>query len=96
MQSNDHRALITWSEDLLRLGLPDISQTIDPVVFGVGEDAWSLICRFERSPKAQGNPSEAQVRFLMDGASHERLVACATLRMFERWSMKYATITVVD
>jgi hypothetical protein len=96
----EHRARITWSDEYVRRGLPDVQQTIDPAWFGDGptkeREGWSLECRFERAPKQQGNPSIASVRFRMDGAPHERLAPGTVLLMFEGGTGQYAHVQIVS
>jgi hypothetical protein len=70
------RASIEWSAEHVRHGLPAIAETTDPAWF-IGDapsaHGWSLVCRFEWPPSAQGNPSIAVVAFLVAHAPHERL-----------------------
>ena len=95
----EHRARITWSAEQLQSGLPDVIETIDPAWF-VAEasptEGWSLICRFEQRVCEQGNPSAARVRFMMDGAPHERLKPGVVLRLFERGTQKFATVEILS
>jgi hypothetical protein len=72
-----HQASIRWSTEQERQGLPAFSRTTDPV-WRVDEvpkqdEGWSLMCNFDSPPVVQGNPSIAQVRYLMPDAPH-RLV----------------------
>ena len=53
------------------------------------------MCRFEIPPPEQGNPSVAQVSFLMDGAPHERLVPGLTLWLWEG-NVIAGTVEIVD
>ena len=95
-----HTARITWSTEYVRQGLPDVEETIDPAWFDDGaareREGWSLRCHFDPSPRLQGNPSQATVRFHVDGAPHERLVPGAKLSMFERGGGHYARVEIVS
>lgn len=94
----EHTARITWSDDQVRHGLPDVTQTIDPSWLESdpeGADGWSLVCRFEEPPRQQGNPSIARVRFLVDTAPHV-LRPGTCLRLFERWTTRYAKVEIID
>lgn len=96
----EHRARITWSPACLARGLPDVTETIDPawppgVAPGTSE-GWSLACRFAHSPREQGSPSEARVRFWMDEAPHDLLVPGARLLLRERGTGQYATVEILD
>ena len=95
-----HRARITWSEEQFRLGLPSVSETIDPAWFVSDEprkhDGWSLVCRFTPSPSEQGNPSLAEVHFRMDDAPHSRLQPGTELQLFERGSGTFARVEILD
>lgn len=94
-----HPARITWSSEYVRRGLPDVEHTIDPAWFEDGaageREGWSLRCHFDPSPRLQGNPSQAAVRFNIDGAPHERLVAGVILSMFERGTGQFARVEIV-
>ena len=96
----EHRARITWSDDYVRRGLPDVEQTVDPAWLGDGpsreHEGWTLECRFAVAPKQQGNPSLASVRFRVDGAPHARLVPGAVLLMFEGGTGQYARVEIVS
>ena len=99
MKVMERRALITWSSEYVRRGLPEFEQTIDPAWFGDAStrkgEGWSLACRFESTPKQQGNPSSAHVHFRMDSAPHHSLTPGAVLRMFERGTGHYARVEIV-
>jgi hypothetical protein len=92
-------ALIRWSPEQQRLGLPDLLQTTDPTWLvdevPVKHEAWSLICEFDRSPAVQGNPSLAAVRYLMPTAPH-RLEPGLRLHMFERDTQCFALVEILD
>lgn len=98
--TSEHAARITWSSEQVRLGLPSFASTIDPVWLAADAarraEGWSLVCRFEAPPLEQGNPSMAQVRFMMDGAPHEQLIRGVTLRMFERATGQLATVEILE
>ncbi len=97
--TTEHRARITWSSGQLERGLPDSSETIDPCWFAgdaIGPEGWSLVCRFERPPRDQGNPSLAVIQFLMPDAPHHRLVPGALLSLFERATHRRAIVEVLD
>ena len=98
--TTEHRALVTWSAEQVRQGLPQISETIDPAWFDDAApkkgDGWSLVCRFDPSPLQQGNPSAARVRFMVDEAPHERLRPGISLRLFERGTRGLATVEILD
>jgi hypothetical protein len=92
-------ARIAWSQQHVERGLPEIERTIDPAWF-VGEAlpanaGWSLVCRFMPSPRAQGNPTFAEVEFLMPEAPAHRLVPGAKLRLFDRWTHDFADVEIV-
>ena len=98
--ANEHLAEITWSEALVRRGLPNFDGTIDPAwIEGArpGKDeGWSLNCTFAAPPSQQGNPSKARVRFLMDEAPHDYLRPGAQLKLFERSTSEYAAVLILD
>lgn len=77
-----------------------MTRTIDPVCLNdarPGSDAgWSLICEFERAPVEQGNPSAAQVQFVLDEAPRDWLRPGVSLRMFERATQQYARVEILD
>ena len=95
-----HRARITWSQALTARGLPAFEQTIDPAWLAIGDvgksEAWSLECRFDEAPSIQGNPSQAQNRFMMPEAPHHRLVAGATLYLYEPATSQLAVVAIED
>jgi hypothetical protein len=97
---NEHDALITWSSEFVRQGLPAITETIDPAWFAdqpmEGAEGWSLVCHFETPLSEQGSPSKARVRFWMDHAPHERLRPGTVLRLFERGSRRLARVEILD
>jgi hypothetical protein len=95
---NAHPARITWSAEYVRRGLPDVEQTIDPAWFegdAREREGWSLRCHFDPTPRVQGNPSQASVRFHVEGAPHERLVPGTILSMFERGTGQFARVEVL-
>ena len=98
-KTNEHLARVSWSTDLVRLGLPAETETIDPAWFfeaaGQESEGWSLICRFDLAPVEQGSPSTAWVRFMAEDAPHERLTPGALLRLFERGSQKFARVEIL-
>jgi hypothetical protein len=95
----EHLARITWSDALVRAGLPALLQTIDPAwvdgAVPIKDEGWSLICRFERAPNEQGNPSVAFVRFLVGNAPEHLLKQGAVLRLFERGTLHLATLEIL-
>ncbi len=91
-----HRATITWSHEQETLGLPQRVETIDPAKLGDGGEGWSLVMRFDKPPAEQGNPSDAQVRFLVDEAPHAVLQPGRELRVFERATGQWARIRVTS
>ena len=97
--SRGHLARVTWSAAQVRRGLPAFERTTDPAWFEAdppGADGWSLRCRFEPPPDAQGSPSVARVAFMMPHAPHERLAPGARLRLFERGSGGRALVEILD
>ena len=95
-----HSALIYWSAEQGRRGLPTTSRTVDPAWFEDGEsgrqEGWSLVCEFDAPPSEQGDPSQARVRFLIPDAPHDRLRPGVRLRLFERASQQCATVEILD
>jgi hypothetical protein len=94
-----HRASIRWSPEQQRLGLPQFTRTADPA-WHVNDtpkrdEGWTLLCDFERSPALQGNPSTAQVRYLMPNAPHP-LGPGVRLRLFERATSQFADVEILD
>ncbi len=95
----DHRVRIIWSVAQVGCGLPTFTDTTDKAWV---EDAlppsqgWHLVCHFDQSPRAQGNPSVARVHFLVDDAPHDRLVAGARLRMHQASTTDHAIVEVLD
>ena len=97
MTKREHRALITWSDELVARGLPAIRETVDPIQFRDSYgDGWSLRCRFDKPPNEQGNPSEARVSFLMDNAPHEHLRTGARFPLFERFTGRWIVVEILD
>lgn len=98
--STEHHALIHWSAQQVQLGLPTTPETIDPAWIDGAiprvDEGWSLLCTFAEPPNAQGNPSAALVRFLVDAAPHDRLRAGARLQLFERATMGFAHVEILD
>ena len=94
------RAHISWSAEQRRIGLPVTTESVDPAwLTGGGDrtaDGWSLVCRFDVSPREQGSPSVASVHFLMPDAPHERLVPGAVLELFERDTGARAVVSVAE
>jgi len=97
--SAKHRARITWSPEQVRAGLPVFTKTTDPSWF-LGEEAgaegWSLVCHFSEPPRSQGNPSLAEVRFLMPEAPHGRLTPGTALELFEPATQRRARVDVIE
>ena len=94
----EHPARITWSRQQVEHGLTDVLETIDPAWLDVrtgGAEGWSLVCRFEPSPRLQGNPSAARVRFLVAEAPHPTLRPGVRLQMFERETGGYAVVEIL-
>jgi hypothetical protein len=93
------KARIEWTPEYTRVGLPPVTETIDPSIF-VGDppdaEKWSLVCRYDLPPARQGSPSAAMVHFLMDAAPHDRLQAGAELVMFERGTRRWARVVVLE
>ena len=98
--TTEHTARITWSSEQVRLGLPSVTSSIDPVWLNDdgarSTEGWSLICAFGAPPIEQGNPSLARVRFMMDGAPHESLSPGTVLRMFERATGQLASVEILE
>ena len=98
--ATEHQAQITWSGEQVRKGLPDIKETIDPSWLGSTvpptAEGWSLSCRFDSPPSKQGNPSVGYVRFLVPEAPHAQLKPGAVLRLFERATLTYATVAILE
>jgi len=96
----EHRARVTFSPDQVKVGLPGVTKTTDPAwLEGTSrgrDEAWSLICQFDRPPQMQGNPSLATVQFLVPDAPHERLQPGAKLHLFERATQQLATVEILD
>jgi hypothetical protein len=95
-----HSAWIFWSAEQATRGLPTVARAIDPAWFddtqpGIG-DGWSLVCDFDPPPSEQGDPTTAQVRFLVAEAPHDRLRPGVRLRLFERATNRYATVEILD
>ena len=96
----EHSALVHWSAEQIRRGLPSIQRTVDPAWFvepGNGsEQGWSLVCEFDAPPELQGTPSRARVRFLVSEAPHERLGPGTRLQLFERPTGRRALVEILD
>ena len=96
----EHRARITWSAAQVARGLPDIAERTDPAWLAADPpgrtESWSLVCRFDGSPKAQGSPSLAWVRFLFPEAPADWLRPGTRLHLFERAADAYATVEILD
>jgi hypothetical protein len=98
MDSRMHQASIRWSAERERQGLPAFERTTDPA-WHVDEvpkqdEGWSLMCHFDSAPVVQGNPSIAQVRYLMPNAP--RLVPGLRLRLFEHGTSQFADVEILD
>jgi hypothetical protein len=91
-----HRALIHWSPEHIQRGLSRTSHTTDPAWVPTDEMGWSLRCTFPSPPAEQGSPSTAEISFLMPDAPHDQLRRGAVLRLFERATMGYARVEVLD
>jgi len=52
------------------------------------------MCSFDSSPLAQGNPSIAEVRYLMPDAPP--LIPGLRLRLFERGTSQFADVEILD
>jgi hypothetical protein len=94
-----HQASIRWSAEQEQRGLPAFERTTDPA-WHVDEvpkedEGWSLMCSFDSPPVVQGNPSIAQVRYLMPDAPHP-LVPGLRLRLFERGTSQFADVEILD
>ena len=100
MTGRAHSARIYWSQEHIRNGLPKRDRTVDPAWFNdrwpPTEEGWSLICNFKVPPSEQGDPSVAEVHFLVDGAPHDRLTPGTWLWMFERATRQRARVEIVD
>jgi len=97
MTKTEHRARITWSPALEQQGLPTIHESIDPAWLpSARSEGWSLKYRFATPPNEQGNPSEAQVSFLMDNAPHDQLRPGAKLLLFEKWTGERIVVEILD
>jgi hypothetical protein len=98
--SREHRASIEWTADLVAAGLPDFLATTDPawLVEPLPDDhsGWSLRCRFDSSPRDQGNPSIAFVQYLFPEAPYGAWHVGAQLQLFERKTQQRATVTLLD
>jgi hypothetical protein len=95
----ERRARITWSAARIDRGLPAAEELIAPAWFEAdppGAEGWSLVCRFEHSPEAQGSPSIASVAFMMPDAPHERLAPGARLRLYEGGRDARALVEVLE
>lgn len=91
-------SLVTWSEEQVELGLPNIMVTTDPsnpIDEQYSDEWWSMVCRFEKPPVEQGNPSRAYVRFLLKKAPHKLLQTGAKFQLFERATQKFAVIEIL-
>jgi hypothetical protein len=91
-----HRALIHWSTDQVKRGLPDVSRTIDPSWVDSTSDGWSLAVDFDAPPAESGSPTPARIHFAMDEAPHSLLRPGAVLTMFERQTGQRARVEVLD
>jgi hypothetical protein len=94
----EHHARITWSSQHVAAGLPDTTETVDPAWLGARTpeaEGWSLVCRFDSSPRAQGNPTTAVVRFLVPAAPHAALQPGTRLQLFERGTGQYADVEIL-
>lgn len=99
MRQSPHKARITWSPARVAAGLPGVDKLTQPTKPGLhtppwGEDMWSLVCIFEPPAASQGNPSLAEVSFLMPSAPHNRLEPGARLLMFDA-SFGWADIEIL-
>lgn len=88
MSQPPRKAKITWSPERVAAGLPEAEKLTRPTKPGHdapswGEDMWSLVCVFEPPAASQGNPSLADVSFLMPAAPHGRLEPGAKLLMHD-------------
>jgi hypothetical protein len=94
-----YQARITWSDEQVQLGLPGQLETIDPAwtpdAVPRVDEGWSLVCRFASPPSQQGNPSLAEVAFLVEGAP-EALTPGAFLKLYERDTGKYARVEILS
>ena len=98
--THSHSAWIFWSSERAARGLPSLSRVIAPAWFDDAppgpDEGWSLVCDFAQPSADQGDPSTAQVRFLVAGAPHARLCPGVRLRIFERETQRYATVDILD
>jgi hypothetical protein len=97
--SPSYQARITWSDEQAQLGLPDQLETIDPAWTSDAvprvDEGWSLVCRFASPPSRQGNPSLAEVAFLVAEAP-KVLTPGALLKLYERGTGKYARVEILS
>lgn len=95
-----HAAQITWTNEQVSRGLPTVVEAIDPTWVGddvpLKDEGWSVVCRFDRTPRDQGNPSSARVHFLAPDAPHSRLTVGASLQLFERDTSRFAAVKILD
>ena len=93
------RARITWSSAHVARGLPSASELVAPAWFEAdapGAEGWSLVCRFEASPEAQGSPSLASIAFMVPHAPHERLAPGTRLQLYEGGRDERALVEVLE
>jgi hypothetical protein len=62
MVQSEHDALIEWSDEQVKCGLPTTTESVDPALFARGEEGWSISCCFDILPSKQGNPSRVRVQ----------------------------------
>lgn len=84
------KALVTWVPTVEggRSALPMAHQYATVARFREdgarwSEEAWSVVLDFPVTPAEQGSPSVGEVRFLVDGAPHERLHVGNAFELFE-------------
>ena len=58
------------------------------------QEAWSIVLAFDEPPVAQGNPSMARARFLVEQAPVDRLKPGRTLELYEG-KKKVAMVEIV-
>jgi hypothetical protein len=96
----ERRGSVEWSREQVAKGLPDFLSTTDPVWLAApsstDSEGWSVRCRFETSPRMQGNPSVVFLAYVSPEAPRDVWHTGTRLYLFERGTQRFAIVTLLE